>query len=256
MLVRTEGFVLRSIPFKESSRLITLYSLELGRITVIAHGSQSKKSRFGAAVQPLSHVQAVIYTRPMRSIQILSDCSHVQRYPVILDDLGRLTIGQRICEYVQALTEDGQRSPEIYHLLVKVFDALNSPDINGVIIQLYFQLQLTTLLGFAPAFSKESVEEICEIGGYLMLVDGSIAKNAEGKTLAVHASRSVLRAFATLHRADLSVILRLQLTRKQCDELHQLITRFMRYHMEDSYPDRGERVFDQLLRPSENKPRK
>ncbi len=249
MLVRTEGFVLRSTPFKESSRLLSLYSLELGKITVIAHGSQSKKSRFGATVQPLSHVQAVIYSRPMRSIQILSDCSHVQRYPLIMDKLERLTIGQRICEYVYALTENGQRSPEIFHLLVKVFDALNKPDVNEVPLQLYFQLQLTTLLGFAPSFSKESVEEIGETGGYLMLVDGSISKSAENEISALHASRSVLRAFAILHRADFDVVLRLQLTKKQCEELHHLITRFMRFHLDDSYPDRGERIFDQLLRP-------
>lgn len=247
MLVRTEGIVLRSIPYKETSRLATLYTKALGKLTLIAHGSQSIKSRFGATLQLLSHVQAVIYTRPTRSIQILSDCSHVKIYKGITGDLTKLAIGQRICELVLSLTEEGQNSPGIFDLLVRILNASDRPDVDAVLLKLYFQLQLMELLGFAPAFSRESVEEIDDSGGYLVLENGTIISKAKEDLSTLFASRSVLRAFAILHRADFNIILRLQLTAAQRKDLHTLVTTFMRYHVPDTYPVRGQKVIDQLL---------
>ena len=247
MLVRTEGIVLRSVPYKETSRLATLYTRTLGKLTLIAHGAQSIKSHFGATLQLLSHVQAVIYTRPTRSIQILSDCSHVRVYNRITGDLTKVAIGQRICEFVLSLTEEGQNSPEIFDLLVRVMNALDSLDVDAVLLKLYFQTQLMELLGFAPAFSRESVEEIDNSGGYLLLENGTITSQAIDDLPTLFASRSVLRAFAILHRADFDIILHLKLTAAQRKELHTLVTTFMRYHVPDTYPVRGQKVIDQLL---------
>lgn len=247
MLVRTEGIVLRSIPYKETSRLATLYTKALGKLTLIAHGAQSIRSRFGATLQLLSHVQVVIYTRPTRSIQILSDCSHVKIYKGITGDLTKLAIGQRICELVLSLTEEGQNSPGIFDLLVRILNASDLPDVDAVLLKLYFQLQLMELLGFAPAFSRESVEEIDDSGGYLVLENGTITSKAKEDLSTLFASRSVLRAFAILHRADFNIILRLQLTAAQRKDLHTLVTTFMRYHVPDTYPVRGQKVIDQLL---------
>ena len=248
MLVRTEGIVLRSVPYKETTRLVTLYTCDLGKMTVIAHGGQSVKSRFGATLQLLSHVQAMIYTRPTRSIQILSDCSHVAVYSGISSGLDRLAIGQHICELVLSLTEEGHTSPETFHLLVKVLRTLNDPSVDAELLKLYFQLRFTDLLGFAPAFSRDSVVQLDDSGGYLLLEDGTIQSTEDHELPAVHASKRVLRAFAILHRADLDVILHMQLTTKQRRELSVLITCFMRYHVQDTYPLRGEKVIDQLLK--------
>ena len=248
MLMHTEGIVLRSMPYKETTRLVTLYACELGKTTVIAKGGQSVKSRFGSTLQLLSHVHAVIYTRPTRSIQILSDCSHVKIYSEISGNLERLAIGQRIGELVLSLTEEGHASPETFQLLVQVLGALNTPSINAMLLKLYFQLRFTDLLGFAPAFSRESVLEISKSGGYLSLEDGTIQSRAVHKTSVMHASRSVLRAFAILHRADFDAVLRMQLTARELRDLSALITRFMRYHLQDAYPVRGEKVVDQLLK--------
>ncbi len=247
MLQRTEGIVLRSVPYKETSRLATLYTRDLGKLTVIAHGAQSLKGRFGSTLQLLSHVQAVIYTRPTRSIQILSDCSHVRIYKGIAKDLKKLAIGQRICELVLSLTEEGQSFPDIFELVVRVLNALENPEVDAVLLKLYFQLQLTALLGFAPAFSRESVESIDNAGGYLTLEDGTISTQMQDEVTALFASRGALRSFAILHRADFDFILRFKITAAQRREIHTLITNFTRYHVPDTYPERGQNVIEQLL---------
>ncbi|MCY4171527.1 MAG: DNA repair protein RecO [Bacteroidetes bacterium] len=251
MLVRTEGIVLRSMPYRETSKLVTLYTRELGKITIIARGGQSLKNRFGSTLQLLSHVQAVIFSRPTRSIQVLSECSHITVYSDIREDLEKLTIGQRICEIVLKITEEGQRSFELFQLLINVLTALNDPKSNGLVLNLYFQIQFTQQLGFAPAFSKKSVEEIDTSGGYLILNDGTISNEVKDEPSAVYASRGVLRAFSILCRADFDVILKLKLTKKQYPELQNLINQFMSYHMPETFPVRGQKITDQILQSSQ-----
>jgi DNA repair protein RecO (recombination protein O) len=247
MVVRTEAIVLKSMPFRETSRLVTLYTLELGKLTTIARGAQSKKNLFGSTLQVLSYVQAVIYTRPTRSIQLLTNCSHIKVQPGISRDLKRLAIGQRICELVLALTEEGVDSPELFHLFTRTLGALGDPATDAVLVQLYFQLHLTAALGFGPSFTRDEVERIDDSGGYLMLDSGTILRELDTSSRSLAASRGVLRAFAILYRADFNVILRMQLTEEQRRGLYTLITRFMQYHVQDAYPVRGEKVLSQIL---------
>ena len=239
--------MLKSIPYRETSRLVTLFTLKYGKLTVIAQGAQSLKSRFGATMQLLSHVQATIYSRPTRSIQLLSDCTHVNVYPGIANHLERLAVGQQICELVLSLTKEEQIAPEIFHLFVEVLSALNHPDLEANLIKLYFELQFSGLLGFSPAFSRESVLQIDKSGGYLVLDDGTITQEPGELSPTLHASKEVLRAFAILNRAGLREAVQLQITPNQYKHLNTLVQQFLRYHVQDAYPVRGQKVVDQIL---------
>src|SRR6476469_2062093 len=53
---KTEAVVLRSIRFGEADRVLHLYTLERGRVGAVAKGVRKTKSRFGARLEPLSHV--------------------------------------------------------------------------------------------------------------------------------------------------------------------------------------------------------
>src|SRR4051794_12346266 len=55
--IRTEAVVLRSIRFGEADRVLHLYTLAGGRMGAVAKGVRKTKSRFGARLEPLSHVE-------------------------------------------------------------------------------------------------------------------------------------------------------------------------------------------------------
>src|SRR5438876_524609 len=58
---KTEAVVLRSIRFGEADRVLHLYTLERGRVGAVAKGIRRTKSRFGARLEPLSHVQTILH---------------------------------------------------------------------------------------------------------------------------------------------------------------------------------------------------
>ena len=55
---KTEAVVLRSFRLGEADRVLHLYTLDRGRVGAVAKGIRRTKSRFGARLEPLSHVDA------------------------------------------------------------------------------------------------------------------------------------------------------------------------------------------------------
>ena len=58
---KTEAVVLRSLRFGEADRVLHLYTLERGRVGAVAKGIRRTKSRFGARLEPLSHVELMLH---------------------------------------------------------------------------------------------------------------------------------------------------------------------------------------------------
>ena len=53
--------MLRSIRLGEADRVLHVYTLDRGRVGAVAKGVRRTKSRFGARLEPLSHVELMLY---------------------------------------------------------------------------------------------------------------------------------------------------------------------------------------------------
>src|ERR687891_1883476 len=60
-VAKTQGVVLRSMRLGEADRVLHLYTLERGRVGAVAKGIRRTKSRFGARLEPLSHVELLLH---------------------------------------------------------------------------------------------------------------------------------------------------------------------------------------------------
>ena len=81
MIIRTEAIVLRTMKYRETSRIATLYTKERGKVSVIAKGARDGKSRMGGALQPMNHVVALVYMKESRDLQLLTQCDLAGHYP-------------------------------------------------------------------------------------------------------------------------------------------------------------------------------
>lgn len=251
-IFRTEAVVLRKIPFRETSQIVTLFTREKGKIAAMAKGARNLKSQFGATLQPMSHIEAIFYYKPTRELQTLSETSHVAVLNGITDDLDKIAVGMRIVEIVQALVQQEERNEQVFNLLIHTLHHLDHATENIPNVWLYFQLQLAGCLGFQPDVVREDVEALPENGGLLLLASGAMYSDlneerlVDGAMASAKASRTALRAFAILARADLEVVSRLHLKPDIFLEVGNLVDRYLKYHFEDVLPTRSERVIGQL----------
>lgn len=244
MIVRTDAVVLRAIPYGETSRIVSLFTRERGRVSVIAKGARVPGSRFGASLQPMSYCQSVFYYKAGRSLHTLSEASLVEPMLYLHRDIERVSTGIRIVELINALTEDDEPNPFLFNLVVQVLHHLDSPLLFPENLLPYFQLRMARALGFGPRFDRDTVEAVGEHGGFVSLSTGGVVP--PGTEHSRHVSRGAVRAFAIYARADIEHVLRMDVDGSTAREVDRLVDDFIRFHVEDAYPTRSARVLSQI----------
>lgn len=273
-IVRTEAIVLRSLNYGETSQIVTLYTREKGKLGVMAKGARRPKSSFGATLQPMAYTQVVFYYKPTRTLQTLSESSHVESFHRLRRNLTSITVGFRIVELVDALMETEDAQPEVFALLVHALRRLNAREARVTNVWPYVQLQLAQILGVAPAVKRDRVEAVTGDEGLLSLVDGGVYPDRSrdqapdgGRDQALdggrdatpeeprRASRAALRAYAVCARADLDTVMRLEMSPSVRREVEELVRDFLRYQFDNAYPDRSRSVIAQIERGADENQR-
>jgi DNA repair protein RecO (recombination protein O) len=245
-IIRTEAVVLRSLDYGETSQIVTLFTKEKGKLGVMAKGARRPKSSFGATLQPMAYTQVVFYHKPTRTLQTLSESSHVESFHRLRGGLRPITVGLRIVELVDALMETEDAQPRVFALLVQAMRRLNRRQPRAHNLWPYVQLRLAQVLGVAPAVERARVEAVTGDEGLLSLADGGVYPPGASADEPRRASRTALRAYATLARADLDTVMRLEMARPVRREVEALVRDFLRYQFGDAYPDRSRSVIAQI----------
>lgn len=245
-IIRTEAVVLRSLDYGETSQIVTLFTREKGKMGVMAKGARRPKSSFGATLQPMAYTQVVFYYKPTRTLQTLSESSHVESFHRLRRSLKTITVGLRIVELVDALLEEEDPNPEVFSLIVRALRRLNTTTARAANLWPYVQLQLAHALGMAPSVERENVEAVSGEKGLLSLENGGVYPEGAAPAVPRRASRAALRAYATCAKADLDTVMRLEMSPIVRREVEGLVRDFLRYHFEESYPDRSQSVISQI----------
>ena len=147
-IVKTRAVVVRNRRMGETSKLVTLYSEEFGKLKVVAKGARRPKSKFGAALEVMTEVQAVCYLREDRDLQTLSECDVVQSFPALLRDFRRLSFASAACESVDRIAIEQEPNQRLYRCLAGVLAALEEVDPEQIeSLFWYFQLRLAEAPG-------------------------------------------------------------------------------------------------------------
>lgn len=247
MILQTEAVVLRSIDYGETSRIVTLFTKQRGKLAVMARGARRSGSRFGSTLQPMSYTHVVIYYKPTRNVQTLSESSHLRFFDGITRDLESVSCGLRIVELVHALMQEEEANAAAFDLILEVLDRLSRTYDRLDNLLFYFQLRFASLLGFAPDIHRGVLDDLSD-SGWLSLETGAVLPvRLAGMGSTQAASRQALRAFAVLARAGLEDVMRMQLNSRTRLEVGRLIEGYLRYQVEDAYPTRTASVVSQML---------
>jgi len=125
-IVKTEAIVLSKMNYGDSSSIASLFTENLGKISVIVKGARSPKSKYGKIVDPLNYLAVVLYKKESREIQLLSQADIVEHYPNIKNDLSKLGYAYGVVELVKNLLADHEVNKKIFKGMVKILSRLNS----------------------------------------------------------------------------------------------------------------------------------
>jgi DNA repair protein RecO (recombination protein O) len=152
MLVSTDAIVLKSMKFKETSLIVTVYSEQFGKLSVLAKGARGSKSKFGAALQPFSLSHFVLYKKELRDLQLLSQADLVMEFRHVVETPQCTAFGFVMIEYINAIVQGEERQPKLYGLLKTALETLDFNRKHEGNILLRFLMDLCAAEGFGIDF--------------------------------------------------------------------------------------------------------
>src|SRR5829696_4688147 len=151
---RTEAVVLRSFRLGEADRVLHVYTADRGRVGAVAKGVRRTKSRFGARLEPLSHVELMLH-QGSGELATVTGASLIRPHREAREDPYRLAVGLVGLEAMLRLFTEQERNPKAFEALTRFLDVLDgvdgrAPEAPLDPLVLSFQLKLLWLSGYLP----------------------------------------------------------------------------------------------------------
>jgi DNA repair protein RecO (recombination protein O) len=152
---KTQAIVLRSMRFSEADRILHLYTAGRGRIGAIAKGVRKTKSRFGARLEPLSHVELLLH-EGRGELQTITGVDLLRSHHAIRESPYRLNAGLVGAEAMLRLFGEPEANERAFTALARFLDLLDDEplDDSGRFeldpLVLSFQLKLLWVAGYLP----------------------------------------------------------------------------------------------------------
>jgi len=149
-LYRDEGVVLRTMRLGEADRIVTLMTKGHGKVRAVAKGVRRTKSKFGARLEPLSHVTMLCWQG--RELDIVNQAEVTDTFRAVREDLGRVSKAFTVLEVVDQISQERHANPRLYDMVVGALRALDAED--APLLVPAFCLKALALEGSAPLLDE------------------------------------------------------------------------------------------------------
>jgi DNA repair protein RecO (recombination protein O) len=152
---KTEAVVLRSVRLGEADRVLHAYTADRGRVGAVAKGVRKTKSRFGARLEPLSHVELMLH-QGSGELATVTGVSLIRSHHEAREDPYRLAVGLIGAEAMLRLFPEQEASERAFTALTRFLDTLDGLTTGAAAVPrleplaLSFQLKLLWLSGYMP----------------------------------------------------------------------------------------------------------
>src|SRR6476661_7655445 len=189
---KTQAVVLRSFRLGEADRVLHVYTLERGRIGAVAKGIRKTKSRFGARLEPLSHVELMLY-QGSSELQTVTGVELLHSHHEVREEQYRLGVGLLGAEAMLRLFTEQEANERAFQALTRFLGLVEGMEPRSARaafdpLALSFQLKLLWLSGYLPHLTScaDCGSESEPLVGYSAKAGGAVCSNCSaGGSLAL-----------------------------------------------------------------------
>ena len=147
-LEQLQAFVLSNSDYGESDRIVSLFTLEHGRLKGFARGARTSRKRFGPALETFARIDLQLGHK--EGLSSLRSADVITLYSGIRGNLGAIAHALYACELLDCLTPEGQPLPRLYRLLAAYLERLDSGHCDATDRRM-FEINLLNILGYRPS---------------------------------------------------------------------------------------------------------
>ena len=148
MIGKTEGIVLRTLPYQDANLITTLYTQESGIKSFILKGYRSNRARSKHSFcQPISIIDLVYLYKENQSLHKVRESKLAYMLQTIQTDPVKLSLGLAIVEVFYLTVKEEEPNPALYHFLKESLIAIDVAERKLIHIFIHFLLHQTQFLG-------------------------------------------------------------------------------------------------------------
>lgn len=150
------ALVLRTNDWSETSRIVTFWTREFGRVRALAKGGRRLRSNFENALDLLTVCSIVFIRKSSGAMDLLTEAQVVTRYPRLSEDLQALYGGYYLAELLSEHTQDYDPHPTLFDTAIETLELLggrsseNSESLRPRRVVMRFEMQLLDDFGYRP----------------------------------------------------------------------------------------------------------
>jgi DNA repair protein RecO (recombination protein O) len=230
----TRAFLLRSVDYGESDRVLTLLTEHRGRIAAIARGARRSQKRFGGALEPFALLEVAL-ARGRGELWRLTEATLVEAHPGLSRDLARIGAAAFVLELVRELAPEDQPEPGLFRSIEEVLGLLASAEGTAVAALAFgAALRVLALAGIAVSVTACTACGKPVPAGRKVLFDprrgGVVCSACGGGPIAL--SAVALALLVQLERTLLADLARVAPPDPIVDEVDRTLTAFLEQRLE------------------------
>lgn len=145
----TAALLMRAVDYRDTDRILTLFTQDLGKLSAIARGARSSRRRFAGALEPYAIIRVEV-TPSRGELWTLGSASIQQGFAGILRDLGRMEVAAAALQLLREAQAARMPDSELFLATVQyltLVDVAGDPSRSAL---LAFVLRALARLGVAP----------------------------------------------------------------------------------------------------------
>ena len=230
--------MLRRTDFGDYDLIITFFTLNKGKISVIAKSARKSAKRFSGILELFSALDIVCSTGRRPGLSVLQEAALKHPFAGIREDVIKTAYASYWAELINEWMEDGGKQIQLYHLFQHVLCELDLGQIPDRALSIQFQIRFMAMSGLCPnlnhcSICKIKLEKMKKNEVVFDLKKGGLVceRCVAGSLQQISLSKGTIKQLLWIKSGNLGKVSRIRFSRQALKEGLKFMEMFVPYHL-------------------------
>lgn len=237
-ITNTPAILLRRIDFGDYDLVLTFFTLNTGKVSLIAKSAKKSAKRFAGILELFSVLDIVFSSGRRKGLPILTEATLKQPFSKIRSNIKKTAYASYWAELINEWMEDSQKQTQLYRLFFHALEGLDLDRISEESLSILFQMRFMTIAGLRPNLKICCIcqAEINHMGrkkvGFDLEKGGLVCETcASGIQRERYLSKGMIKQLQWIESQDLNRAARIRFNRQAIKEGLEFLEAFVPYHL-------------------------
>lgn len=144
--LRVKGIVIKAVDYKDSDKIVTIFSAELGLIKARARGVKKAKAKLAFAVQPFAFIEFLLAEKG--GFYTIINASSIDQFFNVTNDFDDYIFMLGALEVCEKTVKQNSPEPKLFMLLLNALNEVCYESSNSMYVFIKFMIESLKYLGF------------------------------------------------------------------------------------------------------------